>query len=239
VAEQLVQARDAAEAADRAKSAFLANVSHELRTPLNGVQGVLQLLDGTPSPADTRELVATAQASAGELLGLIDRLLEYVRLESAVAPDPAGFDLAALAREVLALAGPAAAAKRLTLTLDCAEGFPAHIVSVREAWGVALRELLLNAIKFTARGGVAVRLAVQAGGGVEVMVCDSGVGIAAGDVGRLFGELRQLDESSTRRHGGLGLGLALCRRAMQRVGGQVAIASTSAQGTCFALRLGA
>ncbi len=234
----LVRARETAEEAARLKSEFLANVSHELRTPLNGVLGMTRLLMQTTLEGRQREYVETIRDSGRALLQTVDDVLDYSRLEAGqLAIEPADVDPRALVEEALRVAGPAAARKKLRLTSVTDGDVPARLrgdpVRIRQALGT----LLSNAVKFTDEGEVRTRIEVEGAGsdGVSLRfeVVDTGAGIAEDVRPRLFQPFVPAEGSTARRRGGAGLGLALCRRLVQAMGGEVGLTSTPGKGSRF------
>jgi PAS domain S-box-containing protein len=247
VEQALERARDAAEAANHAKSAFLANTSHELRTPLNGLTGLARLA-ATPGlePARRDQYLRQIVDSAQALAAIISDILDLSKIEAGkLTLEHSAFGLAGLLREVqrnhLVLAEP----RGLTLSLELPpalvpqaandELLPYDITVLGDA--LRLRQILgnflTNALKFTAQGGV--RLVVQrvASGRWRFEVHDTGPGIEAGAQTRLFQPFTQADESTTRRYGGTGLGLSICRELAELMGGEVGVTSHAGQGSCF------
>lgn len=237
--EELALAAERAQAADRAKSAFLSSMSHELRTPLNSVIGFTGvLLQGIAGPLrpEQEEPLRIVQRNGRHLLDLINDVLDLSKIEAeemrlASAP----FDLAQVVRESLASMGPAAATKGLAL-----EGaLPAEPVPMAgDARRVAqiVLNLLSNALKFTEAGSVTASL-VQEPGKVRLAVRDTGPGIPAQDLPRLFREFEQLDVGLARHREGTGLGLALSRRLARLMGGNIQVASQEGLGSTFTLIL--
>lgn len=229
------RAEQAAQAANRAKSVFLATMSHELRTPLNAVIGYTEIVREELADPDQSEDLGKVLASARHLLQLIDDLLDLSRLESgrlafAFAEEP----LDVVVRDALALVAPDAARIGLTLRADVAPGLRIRTDAARLRQ--VLANLLFNAVKFTERGEVAVSARV-AGDAVVVAVADTGIGIAPEVLATLFGRFVQADGTPTRRHGGTGLGLALVRELVDRLGGSVTVASQLGAGSTFEVRL--
>ncbi len=238
----LAAATEEALVASRAKSAFLANISHEIRTPMNGVIGMAELLAGTALSPAQKEYLETIELSGRALLALIDDILDFSRLESQkLTLDNAPFALRALVEESLEMVAPAAAKKGVALGHRIAPGTPAAWLGDRDRLRQILLNLLSNAVKFTPRGEVRVELAVRplAAGRQELhlAVADTGIGIAAAEMGRLFTSFHQLDASTTRRYGGAGLGLAICKQLAELMGGKIQVESIPGRGSTFHLIL--
>jgi PAS domain S-box-containing protein len=230
------RAREAADAANRAKSEFLANMSHEVRTPLNGVLGMAGALAHSGLAPLQNEMVELIQSSASTLERMLMDMLELSRLESGplqTVLEP--LDLGGLARDAAQAAAPAARAKGLTFELHIDGGSDLVLGDGRRMRQV-LDALLDNAIKFTDRGAVRLELRIEPvrGGARAVFrVSDTGVGFAPADKSRLFDVFEQADGSSTRRFGGSGLGLALCRSIARSLGGSLDAESTPSEGSTF------
>jgi PAS domain S-box-containing protein len=235
VEQALAAARDEAEAANRAKSAFLANTSHEIRTPLNGLLGMAQLaLDETLDETRRRQYIAQIHDSAKSLAGIISDILDLSKIEAGkftLESQPFGLrdTLEAVHRAYQTLAEE----KGLTLSLEIEEGLPATVLGD----GVRVRQIITNyvtnALKFTTRGGVRIHARRLQSGWVRVAVSDSGPGIDAPTVQRLFTPFTQADGSTTRRYGGTGLGLSICRQLAQLMGGDVGVSSNPGHGSTF------
>ena len=232
--EALARARDAAEAASRAKSAFLANTSHELRTPLNGLLGMAQLAR-TPGLDEARRAMYLEQIvdSAQSLAMVVSDILDLSKIEAGrLTIETSVFDLAAMLQSLQRGYATLAAARPLSLSLELG----ADIGAVR---GDALRvrqiltNYLSNALKFTAQGGVRLQVQRLTGDQVRFDVVDTGPGIDAATQSRLFKPFTQADESTTRRFGGTGLGLSICRELATLMGGEVGVHSVPGQGSCF------
>ncbi|SEA11210.1 sensor histidine kinase [Rubrimonas cliftonensis] len=222
----------------RARSDFLATVSHELRTPLNGILGLSALLSRDPVSARQQALVKGIQSSGALLLRRIEAMLDFVQICSGTyALQEVDITLGALAEEVAAPFFEAAEAKGLRLQTACQPDPQAMLRIDADALGKALRELMDNAVKFTATGGVTLRLSCdgRAGGGLRLraVVEDSGVGLSGTDIHALFGEFIVGDASPGRRQGGVGLGLALAQGLVARLGGRMGATSAAGGGALF------
>ncbi len=239
----LVEAKQAAEAANEAKTRFISTVSHELRTPMNGVIGMLELLLARPVDETAQDYARAARRSAASLLTLVDDLLDIAKIEAGrLELDRTPVDLRELAHDVREVVAAAAAEQELTLTVDVATDVPDLVL----ADPVRLRQLLINllgnAVKFTEDGAVSLRVAARerradARVPLVLTVADTGIGIAAEDLARLFDPFTQADQSTNRRFGGTGLGLAIVRQLTELMGGHIEVESSPGEGTTFRLEL--
>jgi PAS domain S-box-containing protein len=222
--EELRRARRAAEEAAAAKARFLAVVSHELRTPLNGMIGMTDLLAGTALDDRQREYLEVARRSGESLVSLLGDILDYSRMEAGrVELARVAFDLRNCLFECADLLTPSAAEKGLEVSAFVDDRLPLRVVGDPERLRQVLLNLGSNAVKFTEAGGVVIRAEPSAGaaGAVRFSVKDSGPGIPADQLSLIFEPFHQVDASSTRRHGGVGLGLAIARQVVSLMGGTI------------------
>jgi len=231
-------ARDRAEAASEAKSRFLATVSHEIRTPLNGILGMTDLLTSMKLDAEAQSYLAAIRTS-GEALGtLIDEILDFSRIEAGrLELDRAPFDLAPLVEGVVELVAPRAQGKGIEVAAHVAAEVPGRLVGDAARLRQILINLAGNAVKYTDRGGVGLRVSRGQGDAIVFSVEDTGPGVPAEHRASIFQEFERVDGSATAVHGGAGLGLAISRALAERMGGELQLARSDATGSTFRLSL--
>jgi PAS domain S-box-containing protein len=240
VQDQLQLALAEATEAARVKSNFLATMSHEIRTPMNGIVGMTGLLREAGLTDDQRECVDTIQSSSEALMEIINDILDYSKIESGrMAFERVEFSLYKMARDAFALVAPSGAQKRLKLSLEFDPHLPTRVLGDPGRVRQALLNLLSNAVKFTEAGKVAAHVGVIAEDAgrnpcrVRFEVKDTGIGISAQTVARLFEPFTQADASTTRRFGGTGLGLAISKNLVEMMGGQIGCETEVGKGSTF------
>ncbi|BCW90650.1 Sensory/regulatory protein RpfC [Alphaproteobacteria bacterium SO-S41] len=221
---------------ERAKAAFLSVISHELRTPLNTILGQTDLLATDGLPPHVHDAIEAIRTAGEGLNALLSDVLELARLEAgAAAPERADLDIRNLAESVRRLCQPKAWAQNLDLEVAVDRAVPQRL----RGDGGRIRQTLINlagnALKFTERGGISISVEMQSQGarGLKISVSDTGIGIEPRDVKRIFASFEQSDRVLTRRHGGLGLGLALCNRLVESMDGTIGVESQPGQGSTF------
>jgi len=240
----LRRAKDAAEAADRAKSEFLTIISHEIQTPINGVMGFCRLLQETALTREQKEYVDTIRSCGNALEALVSDILDLSQIEAGrLSLQPAPFALQKCFEEVVALFAPQARGADLGLELQVSADVPAIVTGDEQRLRQVLNNLVGNALKFTNRGGVTLRVSCAKGETVpastrrhvtiKVAVRDTGIGIDADKLATLFRPFGQIDTSPRRRHGGAGLGLAISKRLCEMMDGTIEVESYPGTGSIF------
>jgi signal transduction histidine kinase/ActR/RegA family two-component response regulator len=232
---ELAQARKVADAANNAKSDFLAKMSHEIRTPMSGVIGMLEVLLRAEVNETRRAHASTALKSSRDLMFLLDDIVDFSKVEGRyLSLDSEPFGIAAVVEDVVALFDTLARDKSLALTAEVAASTPEWVMGDARRLRQVLTNLVGNAIKFTDAGKIAVSVSYDADQQVaSFTVCDTGAGISEDVIDKVFDQFFQADSSTTRRHGGSGLGLAISKQLVSMMGGAIQVDSKLGEGSAF------
>lgn len=241
--EDMRKAKETADEANRAKSAFLAIVSHEIRTPMTGIMGMLRLLQDTQLSKEQKEYASTIKDSSDAMLSLLNDILDFEKIESGkMNLEYISFDLKRLIKGVYTLMRGHAESKNVELALEVADNIPSWVLGDPTRLRQVLLNLLNNAIKFTSKGVVYFRVRDLTGDNSDDKTCshqiyfavqDSGIGISLEGQRKLFMPFAQADNSISRKYGGTGLGLAICKRLIEAMGGAISISSKENEGSTF------
>ncbi len=236
--EELMVAKDAAEAANHAKSDFLATMSHEIRTPMNGVMVMAEMLAAGKLPSRERRFAEVIAKSGASLIAIINDILDLSKIEAGkLELETVAVDLNEIAEDVSSLFWDRAASKGLDLAAFVDPATPRLIAGDPVRLRQVISNLVNNAIKFTESGGVLVEIAPDGDNALRIAVRDTGIGIPADKIGSVFGAFTQADQSTTRRFGGTGLGLAICKKLVDAMDGAFTVTSEVGQGSTFAFSL--
>jgi len=230
--------RDEAEAATKAKAAFLATVSHEIRTPMNGVMGMLELMKSTPLNMDQKDMVRVMGESAETLLTVINDILDFFKIEAGkLELENIEMSLREVMEGVSSLFASNIHSKELDLLVHVDPSIPDRVKGDSVRIRQIVSNLLSNAIKFTEKGFVTIELSIEGANDGQAMyrfnICDTGIGMTEEQMSKLFQAFSQADTSTTRKFGGSGLGLTICQRLVELMGGEIGVDSEKGKGSCF------
>ena len=240
-AAELERAKDNAIAASHAKSEFLANMSHEIRTPMNGILGMAELLSNSDISDRQHEFVSVINSSASALLTIINDILDFSKIEAgAFEIDPVPFDLKSSVNDVTSLLRNTAHEKGLELVINYPSDMPKNFIGDAGRIRQVITNLVGNAVKFTEAGHITIDVDIQRSRGLCICtldVKDTGIGISAEKMTRIFDKFSQADGSTTRVYGGTGLGLTISKHIIEMMGGRMRVESELGQGSSFGFRV--